>query len=134
MPEDHIRQWRHNRRFIRTIEPEFPDWAVTATFYAALHAVDAVFKSDNLQGITSHQARNQTLIHTSRYANIWQNYQPLYGLSRTVRYLARPSRWIKWAKIETDLLPRYLYPLEKTVQKLIGVDLSLKPISLKKST
>ncbi len=131
MPTDHINQWRHNRAFISKIDPEFPDWAVTATFYTALHAVDALLKYDKVPRVVSHESRNKTLIQTTRYAKIWEMYQPLYDLSRTIRYLAKPQRWVPWAQIEAEVFRRYLYPLEASVQKLMKLDDGLPPITMK---
>jgi len=53
----------------------------------------------------------------------------LYGLSRTVRYMADPSRWVPLADIETQVLG-HLYKVEKSVQKLMGKDLGLKKVVL----
>lgn len=131
MPADHIRQWHHNRAFLRTIEPEFPDWAVTVSFYTALHAVDALLKHDKVPGIVSHETRNATLGRTNRYKKIWKVYQPLYDLSRTIRYLARPARWVAWEKVEGEVFRRYLYPLEASVQKLMGKQEQLPRIEMK---
>lgn len=121
MPEeDHVNQWRHNRAFISLIPPEFPDWAVTVTFYTALHAVDALMEHDNVARIVDHGSRNDTLARTNRYSKIWELYHPLFDLSQTVRYMARPQKWIPWPKIEADVLKRYLYPLENSVFRLLG--------------
>lgn len=126
----HIDQWKHNRGFLQTIQPPYPDWAVTVTFYTALHAVDALLAHDKVQGITSHEARNGALMRTNRYANIWKSYQPLHSLARTVRYLAKPQRWVPWHEIEPNVIRRYLYPIEKSVQKLTMPDLQLPPVAL----
>ncbi len=131
MPTAHINQWKHNRDFIGRVEPQFPDWAVTAAFYTALHAIDALLRHDKVMGVVSHESRNRTLMLTNRYARIWDLYQPLYDLARTVRYLASPTLWVPWSQIEGNVLRRYLYPLEGSVEKLIGRDLGLVPISLK---
>lgn len=134
MPTEHIKQWQHNRTFISTIDPGFSDWAVTATFYAALHAVDALMKYDKVTRVVSHAARNETLTHTTRYAKIWDLYYPLDDLSRTIRYLAKPTRWVPWEQIEPQVLRRYLYPLEASVRRLMGEAGSLPPVAMKPAT
>lgn len=131
MPTDHIKQWHHNRAFISRIDPEFPDWAVTATFYTALHAVDALLKHDKVTRIVSHETRNETLTRTNKYTRIWELYHPLYDLSRTIRYLAKPKRWVPWPRIEAEVFRRYLYPLEASVLKLMGSTETLPPITMK---
>jgi len=45
---DHITQWKHNRAFLATIPPDYPDWVVTVAFYVALHAVDALLAHDKV--------------------------------------------------------------------------------------
>lgn len=132
MPTAHINQWKHNRGFLGLIEPQFPDWAVTATFYTALHAIDSLLKNDKVPGIVSHETRNRALMLTNRYLNIWKHYQPLYDLSRTVRYLAKPGKWVPWDQVETQVVKRYLSPIEDSVQKLMGANLlGLSPITMK---
>lgn len=129
--EQHIDQWLHNRRFIATIEPDFSDWIIAATFYTALHAVDAAFSHHKLADkIVSHHTRNDVLSRNNSYQQVWKSYRPLHDLSRTVRYLAQPRAWVPFARIETDVLTRYLYPIEKSVQKLIQRNLELPKIVL----
>lgn len=117
--DDHIRQWKHNRDFLGLIPPDYPDWLVTVTFYVALHAVDALLAHDGVTGVTSHDDRKRVLIYTNRYAGIQRSFLPLYDLSRTVRYLADPAKWVPSDRIQKDVIGRYLYPIEKSVQTLM---------------
>jgi len=104
---------------------------VTVTFYTALHAIDALLKHDKVPGVVSHDVRNRTLMLTNRYSHIWKHYQPLYDLSRTVRYLANPEKWVPWGQVETHVVKRYLWPIEDSVQKLMGANQQLPPITMK---
>ena len=115
---NHLKQWKHNREFLPTILPKHADWIVTATFYTALHAVDALLYADNLR-ITNHNNRNDILINTHKYMQITRHYLPLYDLSRTVRYLADPVTWVPFEKISSDVFTKYLYPVERSVKKLL---------------
>ena len=101
-------------------------------FYVVLHAVDALLAHDNVQGVTSHDARNTVLVRTSRYQQIRKHYLPLYDLSQVVRYLADPGKWVPSEQIDQNVVTRYLYPIEKSVQKLIDQDLDLRPLVLLK--
>mgnify|MGYP001025035447 CR=1 FL=1 len=130
-PQRHIRQWLHNRGFIATIEPRFHDWIVTATFYAALHAVDTLLAHDQNSRVVDHASRNDVLARTNRYQQIHRHYKPLYMLAQSVRYLAAPEKWIPFEKVESHVLHRYLYPIEASVQKLINQQLDLPPIKLR---
>jgi hypothetical protein len=128
--QKHIQQWEHNRKLLALLPPEFPDWLVTCAFYVALHSVDALLAFDKVQRVTSHESRNKVLMHTNRYGAVTKAYMPLYGLSRTVRYLADPASWVPLAEIEKNVIHRYLYPIEKSVQGLMGVDLGLLKIKI----
>jgi len=128
--QNHILQWKHNRRFLTTIAPEFPDWIATVIFYTALQAVDTLLAFDKVPAITSHETRNQVLKRTARYSFIHQRYRPLYDISQTVRYLAEPAKWTPIEQIEANIVKRYLYPIETSVQKLIGEELGLPAVTL----
>ena len=126
----HISQWKHNREFLKTVSPPYHDWVVTAAFYTALHAIDTLLAHDKVN-VTNHEGRNLALSHTNRYEHINQIYQPLYGLARTVRYFANPAKWVPADQIQKNVIVRYLYPIEKSVQKLIGEDLHLGDVEIK---
>ena len=127
--DDHIRQWQHNRRCLCTIAPDFSDWQITVAFYTALHAVDTLLSFDKVT-VTNHEGRNRTLAGTNRYEKVNESYQPLYNLSRVVRYLAQPQKWVPPHHIQRQVVERYVYPIERSVQKLIGRDLTLPPIRI----
>lgn len=129
-PDQHIQQWRHNRAFLGTIQPSYPDWAITAAFYAALHAVSALLAHDQTGRVTSHESRNGILAGNKRYQKIWKHYQPLYSLCRTIRYQANPTQWVPWEQIDKQVIRNYLYPVENSVLKLMQQDLNLPTIQL----
>lgn len=127
--DDHITQWKHNRAFLSTILPDYPDWIVTACFYVAVHAIDTLLAHDKIYP-TSHDYRNAVLSKTNRYSAIYKAYNPLYSLSRTIRYFADPRSWIRIEDIQPQIIERYLLPIEKSVQKLINKNLALPKIVL----
>jgi hypothetical protein len=75
--EDHIRQWKHNRYFLVSIPPEYPDWFVTVAFYVALQAVDALLAHDRVTGITSHESRKIVMMRTNKYKRVELAFLPL---------------------------------------------------------
>jgi hypothetical protein len=115
---------------MESIDPQFHDWIVTAVFYTSLHAIDTLLAHDKVV-VTSHEGRNRALNLTNRYDFINQKYQPLYGLARTMRYFANPAKWVPANLVKSQVVERYLYPIENSVQKLIGLDLRLPPVQLK---
>ena len=131
LSQRHIAQWKHNRSFLPSIDPAYSDWIVTVSFYVALHAVDSLLAHDHVTGVTSHETRNGVLLRTNRYLQIRRHYMPLFTLSRTVRYLADPTSWVPPQQLEADVLKRLLYPVEKSVQGLLGEDLELPAVVLR---
>jgi hypothetical protein len=128
--EEHEQQWQHNRELTALIPRGYPDWIVTVVFYTALHAVDSLLRFDQVPGIVDHRARNDVLARTNRYSKVWRCYLPLYNLSRTVLYLARPIDWIPVDAVEREVLRRYLLPIEESVQKLTNRPREFKPLAL----
>lgn len=120
----------HNRRFVACIPLIFPDWLVTASFYTAVHAVNALLLHDGVTSITSHDTRNRVLINTNRYQFIWERYHGLYVLSRAVRYAADQRLWVQAQDVEKQVFQQLLYPVERSVQKLLRRDLKLPTITL----
>jgi hypothetical protein len=128
--QQHIQQWKHNRGFISTIGPNFPDWIVTVSFYVAIHSIEALLAYDGVRGVRNHEDRKLILEQTNRYSLINEKFKTLYTLSRTVRYFADTSGWVPFVQIEQNVIKRYVYPIEASVQKLIKQDLNLPLITL----
>jgi len=121
----------HNREFIGVLPEEFCDWMLTGAFYAAVHAIEALIAFDGQRNHTSHETRNEVLKSVKRYQQIWRHYRELYNASQTTRYHASPTEWIPVDQIKTVWIPNYLYPIERSVQKLIGDASTLPPIAWK---
>lgn len=117
---NHRARWMHNREFISFLPDKFCDWMLTGAFYAAVHAIEALIAFDGQTNHTSHETRNAVLKSVRRYQQIWRHYRELYNASQTTRYHSAPNEWIPADQIKTVWIPNYLYPIEKSVQKLIG--------------
>ena len=128
--EAHLRQWKHNREFLKSIPASYPDWTVTVAFYTSLHVIDALLAYDKISGIVNHATRIDVLMRTNRYEKIFKAYQPLFGLSQTVRYLAEPGKWVPASEIEDNVFGRYLYRIEASVLKLLGTEQHPEPIAI----
>ncbi len=129
--QSHITQWNHNRQFLQCISSQqYPDWIVTVSFYVAVHAVDALLNFDKVSSIHSHDSRNRALMKSQRYEKIWQTYGTLYNLSRTVRYFANRTDWVPQEQLMPNVITNLLYPIERSVEGLIGQKVVNSPISL----
>lgn len=128
--EQHKEQWLRNRDFLGCIPPKHNDWLVTAAFYTALHAVDALLLAKG-HSTHSHSSRNAILSQTRQFLAVYRSYQPLYMLSRTVRYVPSPSKWVPAEAVESRVIRGCLYPIEKSVVGLGGFEIDLPPLSLR---
>jgi len=126
--DGHQSKWLNNRRFLLSLDDEFPDWIVTAAFYCALHAVTVLFATDQVSIPGTHELRNQILKRTTRYRNIWRFYHPLWNTSITARYMCPPNGEVS-LEYAHNLAKNNLHEIEKSVVKLSGIDQVLPPLS-----
>ena len=111
--QDHVIQARHNEEFLAEIDhAKFPDWAITACFYSAVHWVEAAIRvaehlkikrrdgmivrikqpisTDDLKseiGETSpHRVRKHLLLSNPAYFKCSRPYNSLMEDSHTSRY------------------------------------------------
>ena len=88
--DDHARKFKHNCELLNSQElgkVENIDWAVTLTFYAAVHLIEEYFASKQLH-CKSHIDRNNCMMRERtllRY-KIPPKYQTLYNQSIMARY------------------------------------------------
>jgi len=116
--QEHEQAWRHNRKFLTTIQKEFTDWKLTVAFYTALHVVDWLLVTEG-NGCIGHTARNG-LLKANRYSKIWRHYQPLFNASLVSRYKSAPNQFDS-AKAEA-FINNNLLECEKSVFRLLKRD------------
>jgi hypothetical protein len=128
--DEHITQWKHNRRCAQSIGSQFRDWQINIIFYAALHAVDAALMHLKIQ-VTDHEARNNAVKTNASLASVRIPYLDLYRISKLTRYDADPDNWLP-AKYLTvsDLVREVLQPIENEVERLLGRQLKLSPLKV----
>ena len=96
----HLAQARHNAELAKllAVDMVYKDWVITATFYAAVHYVEAAlgkrfgWHGENVSDISPHIARLKKL--KEKYSLGCQNaYRSLYEASKDVRYLRVPPSY-----------------------------------------
>jgi radical SAM superfamily enzyme len=96
-PQIHLEQAEHNESAASSVRQDYPDWAVTMYFYAALHWIEryALLKGCNIardydSGRSKHDSRQQYINQIARDLNnpsLRKAYQNLELDSRKARYL-----------------------------------------------
>ncbi|HBB30399.1 MAG TPA: hypothetical protein DDZ80_05240 [Cyanobacteria bacterium UBA8803] len=96
-PQIHLEQAEHNESAASSVRQDYPDWAVTMYFYAALHWVEhyALLKGCNIardydSGRSKHDSRQQYINQIAIDLNnpsLRKAYQNLELDSRKARYL-----------------------------------------------
>ncbi len=129
--QEHIDQWKHNRRFARSIDGNYRDWQITAIFYTALHLIDAALDSLDVQ-VCDHAQRNDQVRTNGSFASVRQQYLDLYRISRVTRYDANPDQWLPAEYLTVaDLVNGLLKPIENGVGHLINPRLKFEELKLK---
>jgi uncharacterized protein (UPF0332 family) len=83
--KEHREQAEHNEFFVSELENPFWDWAVTGTFYAALHYVQG-FLILSGRDPDKHSDRNFIIQNDPILSKIWLEYRQLYNDSKLARY------------------------------------------------
>jgi hypothetical protein len=117
--EQHLQQWQHNRRFVRSIAPQFRDWQINVIFYTALHAVDAALAHLGVQ-VSDHSNRNEQVKTNLSFAAVRSQYMDLYRISRITRYDPDPDSWLPERYLDVnDLVENLLKPIENGITPLL---------------
>ena len=90
---EHVQLALHNMEVAAHLleTPRFCDWVATATFYSALHVVEAVLSSkqntDTRKHCHAHGSREDILKNAHRFTKMWTHYRELASFARIARYL-----------------------------------------------
>lgn len=85
----HLSQARHNESVaLFLLQHDYPDWAVTAFFYAALHYVEAVLAGENRHS-ENHPARDSSIARNPSLRRVYGEYRYLKTVSNDARYRVR---------------------------------------------
>jgi len=83
--KEHINKSKYNEKFFEDVKHDYPDWAVTGLFYAALHLVDA-FLSKKGVSVEDHKTRSWYVASVSELKPIYGDYRAMYDYSVNARY------------------------------------------------
>lgn len=93
-PSDYLAKAKHNEGFLESIDRErFCDWWVTASFYVALHYVNAFVSVSIKSGFCSHEKIKNLLHPEGNFPDLrfpkdkFEDYMLLQNLSRKARYM-----------------------------------------------
>ena len=107
---DHFKKAESNKRFLSKIDDEFCDWIAIVAFYAAVHFVEALLAKNGMPS-NSHRERNSSL--RQNYPSIWEHFQPLYNVSKWLRYT---NCELSATHIKTHLVDGRLADVESAVR------------------
>ncbi len=129
--QQHVAQWKHNRKFAQAIDRAYRDWQINVIFYAALHAVDAALTHLGVP-VTNHETRNQAVRNNASLSGLRNNDLDLYRISKVTRYDADPDDWLPEQYLSVgDLVDHLLTPIERQVEALLGKTLGLAAIRVR---
>ncbi len=103
--QEHIDKAVHNREFLSTLDASrFPDWAIVALFYRALHVTSAVVHARGDDHGTSHPSRQRAVERHFGSDNALA-YEQLYSRSRLVRYDQLSATESEYEQLVSSFLP-----------------------------
>ena len=103
--QKHRDQAQHNRGFAESLcaQGDYLDWAMTATFYSALHSIQSMFAKQCNNVPETHADRDRWLVRTKAPQNVLDAYQEL----KTRSWWARYECWVPTpSEILNDWLPQ----------------------------
>jgi uncharacterized protein (UPF0332 family) len=115
----HIALAKHNEAFVNSFgdyeknTTPFLDWIVIATYYAALHYVDAVLYLSRGKDPHSHEERREAIRSEAKLAPVKNSYKFLEDKSKKARYLG----WTFTPAEVKKLQLRYLEPIREVAVK-----------------
>jgi len=111
---DHHTQAKSNLQFMETVSSQFPDWAITSRYYAAVHLVRACLASRGAYATNTHMDVRELLERTGFDRKVLLEYRILESLSRTARYECRPFAVLQPNVLEAqkllEVLEAYILP------------------------
>ena len=113
--DDHLNQAHHNFQFYQSVNSsQYPDWAITALFYTALHYIDAYLATLPLAVHPSnHGMRDNCMSRLPALRAIYNEYSFLKSHCHTARYY--PPAPFNQATV-TGLETNQLAPLTSSLQ------------------
>lgn len=87
-PEEHRAWAKQNEAVFGAFRKKWPDWAITALFYVAVHEVQALLIEHGHRP-TTHRDRN-AIVRTKWKKTVWPPYESLQSDSEDARY----ERWM----------------------------------------
>ncbi len=138
MPDvlDHIAQANHNRQCAGEFLARYRDWAITATFYAAVHLVEAGLTATDIghsdsrrpEGEMPHDYRER-LVRERFGDTCYKCYRKLRTASYNVRYLVlsqnKPGVALDYYSQDSakGFLEKELPQIRREIEKVTGINL-----------
>ena len=111
----HLDRITHNELFVSSLGDPFWDWAVTGTFYTAVHYVEAYFsKKTPPVHSSNHPDRDDKIKRDAALGILWSDYRSLKDQSRYARYephIPFSATDLKKAQEYLDTIKRAIAPL-----------------------
>lgn len=128
---DYLAKARHNEEFLATIDRDrYSDWWVTASFYVALHYVNAFVSVSLKSGFCSHEKIKSILHPEGRFVDLrfprdtFDDYLQLQNLSRKARYMQVGDHEDSVCKL---MKPKHVQKAEKLMNSVRSYVLSRLP-------
>lgn len=110
---DHSAKAGHNESFVSKLGEPYWDWAISGTFYAALHYVEAYLATKKIHS-GSHPVRDSNINRDDTLRAIYPDYRELKDESRAARYDV-----VKFKQDDLKEMQKNLETIKKLLKPLI---------------
>lgn len=101
-------------------------WIATASFYKAVHIVEAVFFNDSaIRHTSDHDRRDHALKSARKYEHIYKNYAVLKRASTNARYLSQGKTFDDYMnpqQVVDVLLKHHLHQVEVSAKRHLSTE------------
>lgn len=87
--KQHYHKATYNEKFFEDIKNNYPDWAITGIFYAAVHLMEAFLAAKGIY-VEDHKERAKFIGVLKELKPLFQHYRALYDYSVNARYKLYP--------------------------------------------
>ena len=113
--QDHTKSIERNQEFLEDLrkQKKYPEWAVVATFYIAVHYSRALLAHTHVQ-VTSHMSAEASFLKEFKDRKCYEHLEILKNQSERARY---DNVNFSWSDVE-KLIKDRLEPFKSCVRKL----------------
>lgn len=112
--KQHYNKSISNEKFFESVKYDYPDWAITGIFYAAVHLMEAFLATKSIH-VEDHKERAKHIGLIKELKPLFKCYRALYDYSVNARYKLHPFT----TEAINDSYKEFFLPIKEQITKLL---------------